>query len=203
MTGHSATPGHSPTPDAAPAPRPARRTQRARDPQARRAALAAATMEIIAEAGAGRTTHRAVAARAGLPLGATTYYFPTRDDLIAAGLRHATERLRADLDEWAGRLTAAADLPAELTELTREYLADRRQVRIEYELCLAAARDATLRPITDVWMNGLPAILAPAVGPDAARDIGALLDGVILRALVTGTDLDAPGLAAAIRRLIR
>ncbi|WIM99089.1 TetR family transcriptional regulator [Actinoplanes oblitus] len=180
----------------------ARRTQRTRDPEARRAALAVATMEVIAESGVGRTTHRAVAARAGLPLGATTYYFPTLDDLIAAGLRHAADAMRADLDEWAGRLAAASDLPAELTTLTSEYLADRRQVRIEYELCVAAARDAALRPLAETWMDGLPEILEPAVGAAAARDVCALLDGIILRALVTESDLDAPGLTAAIRRLI-
>jgi DNA-binding transcriptional regulator YbjK len=96
----------------------------------------------------------------------------------------------------------APDMPAELTELTGEYLADRRQVRIEYELCMAAARDAALRPIAEVWMDGLPDILAPSVGADVARDICALLDGIILRALVTEGELDAPGLTAAIRRLM-
>ncbi|GAA4602762.1 DNA-binding transcriptional regulator YbjK [Actinoplanes octamycinicus] len=179
-----------------------RRTQRARDPEARRAALAVATMEVIAESGVGRTTHRAVAARAGLPLGATTYYFPTLDDLIAAGLQHACDAMQADLDEWAARLAAAPDLPAELTTLTSEYLADRRQVRIEYELCVAAARDAALRPLAAAWMDGLPEVLEPAIGAAAARDVCALLDGIILRALVTEGELDEPGLTAAIRRLV-
>jgi len=67
--------------------------RRARDPQARRDALAAATIEIVAEMGIGRTTHRAVAARAGLPLGATTYYFPTLDALITAALQKAADDL--------------------------------------------------------------------------------------------------------------
>ena len=178
-----------------------RRPQRARDPEARRAALAAATMEIIAEAGVGRTTHRAVAARAGLPLGATTYYYPTLDDLIAAGLRHAVEMLRADLDEWAERLRSAPDMAEALTGLVQEYLTDRRQVRLEYELCLAAIRDSALRPLSEVWMRGLPAILEPHVDAAAGRDICALLDGIILLALVTESELDAPGLTAAIRRL--
>jgi DNA-binding transcriptional regulator YbjK len=158
-------------------------------------------MEVIAEAGVGRTTHRAVAARAGLPLGATTYYYPTLDDLIAAGLRHAVDTLRSDLDRWAVRLRAAPDLPAELTALTREYLADRRQVRLEYELCVAAARDSALRPLAEIWMRGLPEILEPYVGAAAGRDISALLDGFILLALVTESELDADGLTAAVRRL--
>ncbi|WP_229076646.1 TetR/AcrR family transcriptional regulator [Actinoplanes sp. DH11] len=175
--------------------------RRTRDPEARRAALATATMEVIAENGVGRTTHRAVAARAGLPLGATTYYFPTLDDLIAAGLAHATAMLRSCLDEWAERLRGAPDLAATLTELTREYLTDRQQVRLEYELCLAAARDARLRPLAEVWMRGFTDVLEPYVGAAAGRDICALLDGLILLTLTTGTDLDEPGLTAAIRRL--
>ncbi|BBH70549.1 DNA-binding transcriptional regulator [Actinoplanes sp. OR16] len=175
--------------------------RRTRDPEARRAALAAATMEVIAEAGVGRTTHRAVAAKAGLPLGATTYYFPTLDDLIAAGLRHAVATLQSDLNQWEERLKHAPDVAEALTQLVKEYLTDRRQVRLEYELCLAAARDAALRPLADVWMRGLPVILEPYVGIAAGRDIGALIDGIVLLTLTTETELDEPGLTAAIRRL--
>lgn len=179
----------------------ARRPQRARDPEARRAALAAATMEVIAENGVGRTTHRAVAARAGLPLGATTYYFPTLDDLIAAGLRHALDGLQAESSAWDERLRTAPDMAEALTGLVQEYLADRRQVRIEYELFVAAARDTALRPLAEAWLDDVPASLLAAVGAEASRDICALLDGFILQALVSGTELDAPRLTAAIRRL--
>ncbi|GAA4959592.1 TetR/AcrR family transcriptional regulator [Actinoplanes utahensis] len=179
----------------------ARRPQRARDPEARRAALASAAMEVIAECGVGRTTHRAVAARAGLPLGATTYYFPTLDDLIAAGLRHALDTMRADMQAWDVRLRAAPDMPEALTTLVQEYLTDRRQVRLEYELFVAAARDTTLRPIAEAWMAGLPAIVEDTYGHEAAHDICALLDGVILQAMVTGSELDAPRLTAALRKL--
>ncbi|SDS68717.1 TetR/AcrR family transcriptional regulator [Actinoplanes derwentensis] len=178
-----------------------RRPQRARDPEARRAALAEAAMEVIAENGVGRTTHRAVAARAGLPLGATTYYFPTLDDLIAAGLRHALDTLQADLRLWDERLRNAPDMPEALTDLAQEYLKDRRQVRIEYELCVSAARDTALRPLATAWMDGVPDMLEPTIGLDAARDVCAVLDGFILRALATDTELDTARLAAAIRNL--
>ncbi|HWS33937.1 MAG TPA: TetR family transcriptional regulator [Actinoplanes sp.] len=158
-------------------------------------------MEVIAENGVGRTTHRAVAARAGLPLGATTYYFPTLDDLIAAGLHHALGALRADLQVWEERLRHAADWPQALTDLAQEYLKDRRQVRIEYELCVTAARDTALRPLATAWMDGVPAMLEPTIGLDIARDVCALLDGFILRALATDTELDTARLTAAIRNL--
>jgi DNA-binding transcriptional regulator YbjK len=176
--------------------------RRPRDPAARRAALATAVIEVVAEVGIGRTTHRAVAARAGLPLGATTYYFPTLDDLIAAGLRQATDTLRADLERQAERLRSTRDLPAALTDLARGYLADRGQTQIEYELFVAAARDPALRPLAQVWLDGMGEILAPRLGAAAARMVVALLDGALLHALVTDTDLDATALTAALRSLI-
>jgi DNA-binding transcriptional regulator YbjK len=66
---------------------------------------------------------------------------------------------------------------------------------------VAAARTEALRPIAEVWMRGLPEIREPHFGASADRDISALLDGIILLALVTETGLDEPGLMAAIRRL--
>jgi DNA-binding transcriptional regulator YbjK len=178
--------------------RPARR---ARDPQARRDALVAATIEVIAENGIGRTTHRAVAAAAGLPLGATTYYFPTLDALIAAGLQHAAVAQEADLQLWAERIRNASDLASALVALTVEYLADRKRARIEYELCVAAARDEALRPLAVAWQEGFYELLATRVSGDAARTISALLDGAMLQVLVTGAELDTTALTDAIRRL--
>jgi DNA-binding transcriptional regulator YbjK len=196
-----------------------RRAQRPRDPQARREALAAAVIETIAAVGIDRTTHRAVAARAGLPLGATTYYFPTLDDLIAAGLRQVAGAVDADLRAWSARLAEGArpesarqredrqaaadagDLAHTLAELVRSYLADRRRARIEYELYVAAARDPGLRPLAEAWLHGLHALLEPHVGAPAARDVSAFLDGVMLQALVTGGEPDTAAVAATIRRL--
>ncbi|GID73864.1 hypothetical protein Ade02nite_25050 [Paractinoplanes deccanensis] len=182
-------------------PEARRRVQRARDPEARRRALAAAALEVIAEAGIGRTTHRAVAARAGLPLGATTYYFPTLDDLIAAGLRKAAADLHDDLELWAARLRDTPDVPAALADLIAEYLADRRRAQIECELYVAAGRDAALRPLALAWVDGLRNLLTPHLGETAARDLIALIDGVMLQALITGAEVDAPALTATIRRL--
>src|ERR1700754_2361933 len=140
-----------------------RRTQRARDPEARKRALADAVIEVVAEVGIGRTTHRAVAARAGLPLGATTYYFPPLDDLIAAGLAQATAAMTADLGAWEERLRAAPDFADELVTLTAEYLVDQRRVQIEYELYVAAARDVELRSFALAWLDGLNDLLVPRV----------------------------------------
>ena len=178
-----------------------RRVQRARDPEARRRDLAAAALEVIAESGIARTTHRAVAARAGLPLGATTYYFPTLDDLIAAGLQRATAEVEADFAVWAERLRQTADVPDTLAGLIGEYLSDRRRAQIECDMYVAAGRDPALRPLAMAWITGMRELLEPYVGPAACRDLVALLDGVMLQALISGEDVDVGALTATIRRL--
>jgi len=186
----------------APGPaRSSRRPQRARDPEARRTALAGAAVEVIAEVGIGRTTHRAVAARADLPLGSTTYYFPTLEDLITAGLRQVTEAMGADLRAWADQLRDAEDLASTLVTLVERYLADRKRAQIEYELYVAAARDETLRPLAAAWLHGLHEILVPRLGAEAAQNVSALIDGAQLQSLVTGDALNTQALTSAIRRL--
>ena len=142
-----------------------------------------------------------MAARAGLPLGATTYYFPTLDALIASALRKAAEDQEAGLRVWAERLRGAPDLAAALVELVGDYMADRQRARIEFELCMAAARDSELRPLARDWLQGLHELLAPHIGDEPARNISALLDGTMLHLLVTGNPLNAPALTTAIRSL--
>ena len=51
--------------------------------QARRAALLEAAVEVIAEQGVAGATHRAVAARAGMPTSTTSYFFSSLDELMA------------------------------------------------------------------------------------------------------------------------
>ena len=68
-----------PAPDSAAAPR-----RRARG-EARREALVAAAAALIRDQGAAALTHRTLAARAGVPLASTTYYFSSLEDILEAG----------------------------------------------------------------------------------------------------------------------
>src|SRR5437764_249747 len=68
------------------------------DPE-RRARIAKAAIEVVAQKGIDGLTHRAVAAAAGVPLGSTTYHFATLDDLLEVALHEAPERNAHELNE--------------------------------------------------------------------------------------------------------
>ena len=57
-----------------------------RDPEGRRRAIIEAAAEIIAREGTRKLTHRRVAQQAGVPLGSTTQYFSSIDELHRAAL---------------------------------------------------------------------------------------------------------------------
>jgi DNA-binding transcriptional regulator YbjK len=117
---------------------------------ARKQALLKATLAVVAEHGTDGVTHRAVAAHAGVPLSATTYWFASRDDLLEESFRFAAreeidrlEQLVLDLApreltirEWAAALAAM---------LTHEIEAEPQRHIALIELGLEAARRPSLR----------------------------------------------------------
>lgn len=62
----------------------------------RRAQLADAGIEVLAIEGARGLTHRAVDARADVPRGTTSNYFPRREDIVTALVARIAERLAPD-----------------------------------------------------------------------------------------------------------
>ncbi|MGW5051254.1 TetR/AcrR family transcriptional regulator [Actinokineospora sp. NPDC004072] len=175
----------------------------ARDPAGRRLRILEAACALIAEAGVGALTHRRVAARAGVPVGATTYYFTTLDELATAAIAHARELAAGELKAWQAALAAAPDVPAAVAELTADYLADHRPWSVvEHQLYAAAAHRPELRPLARAWSEGTVAALAPRIGPDAARAVAVFLDGVVLDALVRGAPADRDLIARAVSALL-
>lgn len=67
----------------------------------RRAAIADAGLDVIGTDGARGLTHRAVDRAAGLPLGTTANYFPTRDALLAGLVDRIYTRLAPTPDQLA------------------------------------------------------------------------------------------------------
>jgi DNA-binding transcriptional regulator YbjK len=171
----------------------------------RRSALIEAAAGLLLEEGLGALSHRAVAARAGLPLASTTYYFDSADDLRDAALNHIAE-------EWARRAGAVVDaLPAELdhAEAAQAVVgimgadAPSRQMLLVYERYLEAGRHERLRPVVVAWNGRLKALVREVLhradlpaGEDRASLVLAVADGVAVTALAEGTAPDTAVRAA-------
>lgn len=178
----------------------AKHTNRRPDPAGRREGILRAAIEVIAEGGIAHASHRAIADRAGVPLGSTTYYFPTLESLRGEALERASDELRDQLTYWKDELDDSTDPAETLTRLTHEYLADRPRALLEYELFLAAARIPQLRPAALNWITGVRRFLSPFAGEDGAMAIAALLDGFLVEAIATGEPPPRDRMYAAIAR---
>ena len=73
---------------------------------------------LIAERGVAPITHRLVAARAGALLAATTYYFETKQDLVAEASNELLRSYLADFAEVAA--TASGQGPADFRRFVAE-----------------------------------------------------------------------------------
>jgi TetR/AcrR family transcriptional regulator, regulator of biofilm formation and stress response len=125
---------------------------------ARERPLMEATLRIIGRGGIDGVTHRAVAAEAGMSLGAVTHHFATRDILVDAALRFALTREVGRLQALALSLQSKAfDVEAWIEELVGWYgqeLKTQPDIHIAcYEVFLAAARSEHYRPIVVEWFD--------------------------------------------------
>ncbi|MFH9069433.1 TetR/AcrR family transcriptional regulator [Streptomyces alboflavus] len=177
--------------------------RRRRDPAQRIAEIVAATERVIAERGIEGLTHRAVAAEAGVPLGATTYHFATKDDLIAAALRRSVDRFGAYLDEWVARRPGLT--PEQCAVLLADAVLppadgpERDQQMVEFELYVAAMRRPALREIAEQHHRLSVRALAHYTDADTAEAAGVALMGVSLRALAA----PEPPTRAEVERVLR
>lgn len=129
-------------------------------------------------------THRLVAARADVPLGATTYYFTSLDDLAHTALTTAAELTVEGLRSWADALAACTDVPATLSVLIDDYLRDRTRMLTWNELYAAAGHRPELRPLAREWSDGLTRLLTGYADHQTARAVAAFVDGILLHALI-------------------
>jgi DNA-binding transcriptional regulator YbjK len=125
---------------------------------ARERPLMEATLRIIGRKGLDGVTHRAVAAEAGMSLGAVTHHFKTRDILVDAALRHALAREVGRLRAFALTLQSRAfDLDAWIDALVDWYareLKSEAEIHIAcYEAFLAAARSSRHRGVVEQWFE--------------------------------------------------
>lgn len=174
-----------------------------RDPEARRAAIVEAAAALITEAGVVDLTHRRVAAKAGVPLGATTYYFASLDELSAAAIELLGEQMDAELDALTDLVIQRGFSAAVLADVLHDYLGNHEQVSADSALYFAGASNPQLRAYSLRWFDGLVAKLEGYVGAEKARALAVFVDGAFVHAMLHDEPLPQNELEAAIAGLLR
>lgn len=168
----------------------------------RRERIIAATLDLIAEEGIAAVSHRKIAARAGVPLGSMTYHFGGIDDLLHRAFDRFTDHIVAVFDAHLAVPTdsdqareAVADLVHALSE------GDRRDLVLTQELYTLAARRPTYRELTHEWMRRSRVHLEKHFDPDTARQLDALIEGLILHRALAAEPHDRALTLEAVRRI--
>lgn len=180
----------------------------------RREQILDATLRVIGREGRNAVTHRAVAEEAGVPLGSTTYYFDSRDDLLGQALEQVAaqevERY-ARLGEELRSVGSGKELADRLISELVAAAEDRVAYIAEYELWLEAGRRPDLRDAAQSWCNAEQGAIAAALRELGSSDpradasiVVATLDGLGERVLARDEDPAAAAreLQPELRRLI-
>ncbi len=164
----------------------------------RREQIIEAALRVIGRSGTQAVTHRAVAEEAGVPLGSTTYYFESKDDLLRQALEHVAasevDRYR-DLGDELRMVKSPRELADRLIDKLVAAVQDRTSYIAEYELWLEAGRRPELREAAQSWCDaeqrsvagGMEA-LGSADPPIDASLVVAALDGLGERVLAREDD---------------
>ncbi|WP_328877201.1 TetR/AcrR family transcriptional regulator [Streptomyces sp. NBC_00299] len=171
------------------------------DPQ-RRERIIAATLDLIAEEGIVRVSHRKIAVRAGVPLGSMTYHFSGMDDLLREAFSRFTDHIVAVFDAHLSAPASpdqARQAVADLVHMLSE--GSGRDLVLTQELYTLAARQPAYRELTHEWMRRSRVHLEKHFDPDTARQLDALIEGLTLHRALSRQPHDRALTVEAIARI--
>ncbi|WP_159622863.1 TetR/AcrR family transcriptional regulator [Ruania rhizosphaerae] len=156
----------------------------------RHSQLVQAAVGLLLEQGPGALTHRAVAARAGCSLSATTYYFASLTDLAAAAGTEVVGRWADQAEAVAARVNEHTGRQERIAAAVEALLPAADRVRGHYEHLAGAGRSTAVAAAYADGRSRVDAAIARIVGPlglDPAIAV-AIIDGAAVSALSEGRD---------------
>ena len=170
--------------------------------EARRQSLADAGITVLAREGSRGLTHRAIDAEAGVPVGTTSNYFPSRETLMTGLFDRIGARLAPtpdDLEARASEHPSRALFAEYVRDIVRRLTTNREVTLALYELRLEAARRPELAASLGDWQRaGLDADIAfnEAAGlPGGRREIALFhyaIEGLVFDRLTSPIDPETP-----------
>jgi DNA-binding transcriptional regulator YbjK len=158
----------------------------------RRIEIIDAAIAVMAQVGLAGLSMRVVANQAQIPLGALSYYFDDKSDLIAQAFQQLSDREIERVVRTADQLQPTMSVE-QLADLVADMIIDGftsppGAIVTRYELVTEASRDERLRPMFEAWY----AAMVPALSR-LFRDLGSHqpeLDSRTVMAVMAGLEID-------------
>lgn len=151
-----------------------------RDPQGRRRAIAQAAAELLLFEGPKSVTHRSVAKKAQVPLGSTTQYFSSINELKRAGYDVISRGVERGYDELIAQSEKAKNDSEALAVCIYDYVTNIEEVRADMVLSAAAIKDEELRALLERNNERYEASLKQYMSDNQAKMISVFINGLML-----------------------
>jgi len=170
---------------------------------ARRARILEAALDVIADGGVHRATHRRIAARAGVPLGSLTYYFAGLDDLLASAFASLADRMA---EQYRGMLEAArtrseAEEAVVAVICGPEYGSD-REMALLFEMYAYGNHNPAVAETARLWLLRSRESLGLHFPPRTCLALDALVEGWPMHREFEHAPLDRALVAATVRTIV-
>lgn len=169
----------------------------------RKALLVGTALDVIAEHGVHKTTHRRIADRANVPLGSATYYFSGLGEILEAAFSSYTSEMA---ENYRQALATAQD-PEETAEALVAFIGGSSRSasdrRILFELYSYAQYEPRAKQIVKTWIATTQEALRPHCSEETAAAVDTFIEGATVRAALGEQTLDEAGLRRGLLALLR
>ncbi|MCD0445370.1 TetR family transcriptional regulator [Glycomyces sp. A-F 0318] len=169
----------------------------------RRERILDAALDVIAGSGVHKTTHRRIAARAGVPLGSLTYYFSGLDDLLAQAFIRLADTMSAHYRRTLEGAATREEAEAAVVELVcGPAYATSREMTLIFEMYGYANHHPEVMATARAWLHRSRASLSLHFPEEVCAALDVLIEGWPIHRVLEGAPLDRELVAAAVRALV-
>ncbi|MGP9722717.1 TetR/AcrR family transcriptional regulator [Corynebacterium sp. AOP40-9SA-29] len=160
------------------------------DPE-RRDKIIAAALEIITEDGVANVTHRAIASRAGVPLGSITYHFDGILDVVVEAFAHlSTTMFQRYSDTLSTAEHTGQPVEAVVDLVCGSSYGNSEDMAALFEMYIFSRRSSAVTSINREWMRKSRTALGRYFPADVARTLDSLIEGWSVNQFVEGVSPD-------------
>jgi DNA-binding transcriptional regulator YbjK len=162
-----------------------------------------AALDVVADVGVHRTTHRRIAARAEVPLGSVTYYFDGMDDLLAQAFARLADTMSVLYRRSLADATTTAEAEAAVVDLIcgPEY-ATSREVTLLFEMYAYANHHPAVGATMRAWLLRSRESLGLHFPEPVCRALDALVEGWPMHRAFDDSPLDRTLVAATVHAIV-